>query len=344
MLRSVAVLSVMVDHLISTLISHEFNVNSLVRTFTVHIGQAGVLAFFVHTSLVLMYSLERLSEVYSNRVWLTVNFYIRRFFRIYPLAWFIIAFVLIFGVPATTWGKVPEINASVVVCNLLLIQNICTGQSILGPLWSLPYEIQMYLFLPMLFLLARSRFGLPLVGMLLVLLCGIGFAVGALAGGRMNVFAYFPCFLSGVMAYAIGLRVNPLLPHWGWPLLVLFIFSVYAVSNSSFEKPVYWIGWLFCVVIGLSVNGFRDGQIRILNSAYEWIAKYSNGMYLFHVPVLYFLYDIMSFSNTFFGIFLYFILTALFSVFAYKVIQKPFVDFGKSISARPAWSLSMRRR
>lgn len=343
MLRSVAVLSVMVDHLISTLITHELNVNSLVRTFTVHIGQAGVLAFFVHTSLVLMYSLERLSDAYPNYLWLSVNFYIRRFFRIYPLAFFVIAVVLICGIPAITWGKVPEINTRVVVCNLLLIQNICTGQSVLGPLWSLPYEIQMYLFLPVLFLLARRRFGLPLVVMLLISFCGIGFAVGALAGGRMNVFAYFPCFLAGVMAYAIGLRDNRVLPYWGWPLLVLFVFSVYAVSNSSFERPVYWIGWLFCVVIGLSVNGFGDSQIQILNSAYEWIAKYSYGMYLLHVPVLYLLYDIVTVSSTFLGISLYFILTALLSVLTYKIIEKPFVDFGKSISVGSIWSLAMKR-
>ena len=343
MLRSVAVLTVMVDHLVPTLISHKIDVDLSISRFTTHIGQAGVLAFFVHTSLVLMYSLERLSAVYPDYPRLAVNFYVRRFFRIYPLAVFVIVLVLMCNIPAITWGAVPEINTRVVVCNLLLVQNVCTGQSVLGPLWSLPYEVQMYLLLPALFLLARCRSGLSLLVALIILFCAIGFAVNVLAGGRMNFFAYFPCFISGVAAYAVGLRKKRLLPYWAWPLLMLLLFSAYALSNASFEKPVYWIGWMFCFVLGLSVNSFRDCEFQLLNSVSEWIAKYSYGMYLFHVPVLYFLYDVMKSDNATYSVPMYFVLTMIFSILAYKVIEKPFIDIGKRVDFDPVWSLSMRR-
>jgi peptidoglycan/LPS O-acetylase OafA/YrhL len=343
MLRSVAVLTVMVDHLVPTLIFHKIDVDMSVSRFTAHIGQAGVLAFFVHTSLVLMYSLERLSAVYPGYTRLAVNFYIRRFFRIYPLAIFVIVLVLVCNIPAITWGGVPQINSRVVVCNLLLVQNVCTGQSVLGPLWSLPYEVQMYLLLPALFLLARSRSGFSLLIMLIILFCGIGYAVAVLAGGRMNFFAYFPCFISGVAAYAVGLRKNRLLPYWAWPLLMLLLFSIYALSNDGFERPVYWVGWAFCIVLGVSMNSFRDSEFKLLNSVSAWIAKYSYGMYLFHVPVLYFLYDVMKFDNSTYSVPMYFVLTMISSVFVFRIIEKPFVDIGKRHNFDPAWSLSMKR-
>ena len=49
------------------------------------IGQMGVLIFFVHTSLVLMMSLERSGRNLQGRT-LVADFYLRRFFRIYPLS------------------------------------------------------------------------------------------------------------------------------------------------------------------------------------------------------------------------------------------------------------------
>jgi peptidoglycan/LPS O-acetylase OafA/YrhL len=52
---------------------------------TITIGSFGVLLFFVHTCLVLMYSMER-SNLEGRR--LADNFYIRRIFRIYPLSIF----------------------------------------------------------------------------------------------------------------------------------------------------------------------------------------------------------------------------------------------------------------
>ena len=76
-LRAVAVLLVFCSHLydISTGKGAEW-------TFVWHLGQLGVLMFFVHTCLVLMCSLER-SSVQGWRMF--ASFYIRRAFRLYPL-------------------------------------------------------------------------------------------------------------------------------------------------------------------------------------------------------------------------------------------------------------------
>src|SRR5271167_184997 len=77
-LRTFAVLSVIVDHAGVMLASVR---GAEPAAWVLRIGHIGVLAFFVHTSLVLMFSLERLSRSPDP---LAFRFYIRRLFRIYP--------------------------------------------------------------------------------------------------------------------------------------------------------------------------------------------------------------------------------------------------------------------
>src|SRR4030088_2844768 len=72
-LRSGAVLMVLVNHLTRHYHFDRFD----------DVGLFGVLLFFVHTSLVLMYSMQR-SPMAGFA--LVIAFYIRRFFRIYPLS------------------------------------------------------------------------------------------------------------------------------------------------------------------------------------------------------------------------------------------------------------------
>ena len=84
--RSAAVISVVVQH---TLMALKI---TWVGPFEIeHLGVLGVLVFFVLTALVLMWSLKHNPH--------TLDFYIRRFFRIYPLAWVAILIAWIFHAP-----------------------------------------------------------------------------------------------------------------------------------------------------------------------------------------------------------------------------------------------------
>jgi peptidoglycan/LPS O-acetylase OafA/YrhL len=115
-------------------------------------GRWGVLIFFVHTCLVLSYSLERNSAFWP--------FLARRVFRIYPLSVVVVLCVVALAIPVGFPGdhfSLPNREPSNVLLNLLLLQNISGGISVLAPLWSLPYEMQMYLLLPALFYLISRR-------------------------------------------------------------------------------------------------------------------------------------------------------------------------------------------
>src|SRR5687768_17561235 len=89
-LRTVAVLTVVCSHLWFKQLS------------IAHLGRAGVLLFFIHTSLVLMFSLERQDARTGGSFLL---FMVRRVFRIYPLAILVVLAVYLFELPASVfWG------------------------------------------------------------------------------------------------------------------------------------------------------------------------------------------------------------------------------------------------
>ena len=198
-LRAIAVLTVVVDHLIPTFGFRGYVIPHTVSELTLHIGQSGVLAFFVHTSLVLMYSLERIpAPSHWAQAW---RFYVRRAFRIYPLAIVCVIGVVALGWPEASWKPYHPVTWQEVAANLMLVQNLWTGHSVLTPLWSLPYEVEMYLVLPVAYLIARRRDGLQWMLTLVVASTLAGYAFGKLKHGHMNLAAYVPCFLAGVACY-----------------------------------------------------------------------------------------------------------------------------------------------
>ena len=144
-LRTTAVLLVVTQHLCKRL-----RIDQLGWIPTSSLGWFGVLLFFVHTSLVLMYSMERT----PLSGWpLVRNFYIRRLFRIYPLSILtvVVAVALsvdssINGIAGLSWGSRP--GRVSLLAHLLLVQNIAQVKSIVNVLWSLPFEVQMYVLLP----------------------------------------------------------------------------------------------------------------------------------------------------------------------------------------------------
>jgi len=330
-LRSLAVLTVMIDHLVPTLMSHGFAVPAWVAAFTAHIGQAGVLAFFVHTSLVLMYSLERMSRRHHG-AGLVGRFYVRRAFRIYPLALACIALVLVLKIPAMTWRATPPVTGPVVAANVLLVQNLWTRQSVLGPLWSLPYEVQMYLVLPVLYVIARRSWGAGVLGAAFSAACVLGFVADRATHGHLNLAAYVPCFLCGVLCYAVRDRPWVKLSGRLWIPFLVSGLLIYCLVHLGQPEPVYWLGWIFCLALGLAINAFKDSTSRAVNAPAHAVATYSYGVYLLHVPVLYLLFDVMRLHSAPSAVAIYFALTLVLSVASFRAIEGPFMTVGRRLS------------
>src|SRR5271157_1519992 len=188
-LRAIAVMCVFFSHLLHFSRGGE-------TEFGWHLGQLGVLMFFVHTSLVLMFSLERTRL--DGRA-LFSSFYIRRAFRIYPLSIFCVLSIYFIHYKPERRLLYHVWTHKELLANLTLTQNLLHTTNILGVLWSLPLEVQMYFFLPFLFIGFRSRSVRPV---LLLWLASIPLALlQARYAGRLSVFSYAPCFLAGIISW-----------------------------------------------------------------------------------------------------------------------------------------------
>lgn len=239
------------------------------------LGQLGVMMFFVHTSLVLMWSLER---THFEGWRLYISFYIRRIFRLYPLSILFVLFAYFFDLrwqPPNLWQ------------NLTLTQNLfSTKEPIVPPsvgtLWTLPLEVQMYVALPVLFLIFRKR---SLNLLIATWATTVVFAfIQPELGGRFLILKYIPCFLGGVIAWRIiRERYRARLSPWLWPPAIAVI-SILAVKINERFLPLSIAAFGLC--LGLAIPQFLEIQWSAANTVSKIIARYSYGIYLAHFPIM----------------------------------------------------------
>ena len=334
LLRAVAVTLVLAQHLLNRFYFAKLGLDGP------PIGTFGVLIFFVHTCLVLMYSMERSS---LDGFPLALNFYIRRIFRIYPLSMLAVFTAVTLhldsgrhGVPGLS--HVTHIEVGRIVSNLLLIQNIARPGSIINVLWSLPYEVQMYIFLPILFLWIRGRrISARLLSVLWLVSALLAFGHKQLswengyvvALQRLNVVQYFPNFLPGIIAFRIGHigRIKSFL----WLPFIIFLIVIYAVI------PHTAVGWTLCLVLGMAIPLFAEIRTPWLRWISHRIATYSYGIYLSHQFAIWFVSDPMSSFPMWSRVAILILLVVGLPIALYHGIEKPMIKVGVRVAEK--WSI-----
>lgn len=323
-LRSAAVGAVLFDHISRQLGIPKFGA----------VGRAGVLLFFIHTALVLMFSLERLTRSGGN---VTARFYVQRLFRIYPLCWTWVAIVVAFRIPHAhveavyVWG-----GWGWLVRNLLLVQNFTFTSLVIGPMWSLPYEVQMYLALPFVYLAACSRHALKYIALLWVSAAVVSVMLNRyyISTRGLNyddslhspVTYFIPCFLGGVVAFILSKRPRSMHSFWLLPPAILsFILLIYYF-------PFPRADWIGCTLMGTLLPRVFELRAEVFVRIFHNIAKYSYGVYLSHVPLLWIVF------TRFHGIpvslrwIIFSISLAAVSFACYKYVEKPMIDIGRRLA------------
>lgn len=330
-MRSIAVLLVLADHLLE-MHGHIYNISF--HPFDWYCGRLGVLLFFVHTSLVLMLSMQR-SGLSGKELFL--NFYIRRAFRIYPLSILCVFIVASSGLPPVPWiGEQHDWSGGTILANIFLVQNLTYSMSVLAPLWSLPLEVQMYVMLPAIFLLLqRFSTGYCVAG--LWVLAVLGALIQPVVIGRLNVAQFAPCFVAGVIAYARSMRPARTVLHWGlWPLFLTLVLVGY-VGVESVDTEVHhpaWLGWLMCLVIGGCMVNFADMPRGVLSRASQLIARYSYGIYLFQMFALWVGFVLCAGKQFWFQWVIFAALITALPVVSYHMLEKPLIQLGVRLASR----------
>jgi peptidoglycan/LPS O-acetylase OafA/YrhL len=275
-LRSIAVLLVFGNHYFELLLH-----TSKGWTPLGHFGQLGVLIFFVHTCLVLMWSLERSNHRGPH---LFVPFYVRRAMRIYPLSIFCVLAAYIFD---AQWSFDAQWTQANLWQNLTLTQYVhFKGTPLfppfLGALWTLPLEVGMYLVLPLLFLIFRNR-SILLLGLMWFITIPMAWFQPRLGEG-FAFFRYVPCFLGGVIAWRLMRKHNrQRFPGSMWPFAIAAVSLLWMFSNA---KDMAFCIAAFGLCLGVAIPFFREIRSPKIGTAAKLVARYSYGIYLSHFPIM----------------------------------------------------------
>ncbi len=324
LLRALAVCCVVVSHL---LIEHSIRA---IGSFHVQsLGTLGVMIFFVHTCLVLMQSLARQRAAERHGPGPGLGFLVMRAFRIYPMS---VLVVLVLGVMGQ-FSPAGSPSLSTFLSNIFLVQNLTGAPSITPVLWSLPYEVQMYLFLPGLFALAHLA-GQNAWRWMLVLWCGAVIVVLLFwkLGLNHDLVKFFPCFLPGVLAYCLRQAPKP----WSASILFLFVFTgaILFPCLVGMGGSATILSWVFCLALGALIPRCRELRSPSLAWCGKMLARYSYGIYLVHVPILYLCFRDLGALPALIRWTLFLAGVATVSGLAYHFIEKPGIAYGRALARR----------
>ena len=331
-LRAVAVLLVLFSHL-----TYYLGFLELGPLRIVWMGGVGVYFFFVHTCFVLMLSLERQWKS-QGAFQFFGSFMIRRIFRIYPLSIAVVVLIISFRLPQATIGPGHFVGASpglaTIVSNLLLVQG--SGHSILSVMWSLPYEMAMYLFLPWFFLFLYPDHSLWRVAAIWLISVAAGVTFLICSGWPKGdyFFLYMPCFLPGVIAYQLQRTRRRHLPALLWPAVVIALVPLY-LYKQNFVSDYRIKSWFVCLVLGLTAPFFRQISSKWIEAPAHLIAKYSYGVYLTHTFCIWLSFERLHHAlprMVRFGVFAVLLMGLPFLF--YHFLEEPLIILGKGVAKR----------
>lgn len=285
-------------------------------------GQTGVLIFFVHTSLVLMLSMERMDMAKQDSA---MAFYVRRFFRIYPLSIVAVIFAAIFRIPPNPTLHYAWIGWPAFWSNIALMQNLTLSKNILGPLWSLPLECQMYVLLPPLFFLVMRFRGWAVPFALWAVSVVVALVMFHYHFTDRLMLGYFaPCFVGGIMAFGMLRYPSLRLPFWGWPIVIA---ATFAIRQFSFRYS-----WLGCLLLGVAAPQFKQMTQPILSKVAALMARYSYGIYLAHIIIFYYVGVVMRGAPLVIRVAVCIVASVVCPVVLYHTLEKPMIKVGINLA------------
>ncbi len=324
LLRAIAVCLVLAQHLL-----RRMQVDHLGWAPVTSLGRFGVLLFFVHTCLVLLRSLQR-TEGTGWR--LCRHFYIRRVFRIYPLSLLAVFTALALHVDSDVNGIAGLSHAATpgkltIFSNVVLVQNWVGAKSIVNVLWSLPFEVQMYVFLPLIFFwVVKERRQWVLIGAWVLSVCVAEAYLRLSASGPLSLLRFVPNFLPGVIAFRM--RPRAWVKSYAWPVFIAALVLLYT------QYPTDEMGWVLCLVLGLGISQFREISTSWVRYLANRMATYSYGIYISHQFAIWFSLGVLAGYSPWLRVPLLVVLLLVIPVLLYHTIEQPAIQLGTVIATR----------
>jgi peptidoglycan/LPS O-acetylase OafA/YrhL len=303
-------------------------------------GYLGVTLFFVISSFSMGLSSDRHLEDSIK------YFYIRRFFRIAPLYYLMLAIGIIFinGLPSYA-----ELALNVVFA-FNFFERHYAGMVWAG--WTIGIEMPFYIVFPLLWKVVvkfkeRGLFVITVLSVMVVFLSYQTFK--DIDHGNfwlMSFFRFLLVFIMGLWVYSFYKRIkdNPKSTLIG-NFMFLFGFTLFFMMILGFYRPEYknesyYSGLYFSLILlGTSISNSNKG---LNNGLLKWLGKNSFSIYLLHPVMIYtvnrvhvyeFLkYRTQSLEIAFYGtMMINIVATCVLSELAWRLIEKPGIDLGNKI-------------
>lgn len=207
----------------------------------------------------------------------TIDFLVRRFFRIIPLAWLYLAIALsIAGASSDTWFAHYFFYANLPPKHLVALTD---------HIWSLCLEMQFYVGIALMFALfgVRSLLAIPLIALLFTLL---RVADGVYASS-VSYYRIDEILAGCTLALIYYRRLSPRLLRWlkkipQWPLLLLLLISCHEQGAAlNYLRP-----YLAALLVGTTLVNPAGALARLLNQrVLVYLATTSYALYVIH-PLL----------------------------------------------------------
>jgi len=231
-------------------------------------------------------------------------FLTRRILRVFPAYYACLTALLLFpafrGAPQVPAPSMPDL-----ALHLVMMHNAVSSYlpTINGVFWSLPFEWQFYLVMPLLALPVRR--GHAKVLLLLALATSLAARIYIIRSGNERMLEQLPVrideFVVG-MAAASFAQDGRAARHrgaifWSGFALLFAVATYFGIRRIPWWTPDAWptirswcvTGGTALMLVGLA-RGARTGTVALGNPIAVWLGEISYSIYLWHVPVTAYLY------------------------------------------------------
>lgn len=319
-LRAFAVVAVFLYH-----INHSFFIY----------GFLGVDLFFVISGYLIS---KQIFEDFKKKKFNLSSFYIKRARRLLPLLFTVILSTLLFAFIFFLPMELVNLASSAIYSifftsnfyfwkNINYFDNLSSERPLLH-LWSLSVEEQFYIFFPI-FIVIGFKFFKNYINLSLILITFTSFII---------YFIFYNQFSSEVFYFPITRAWQILLGYFAFKYekdysklsnysvllfftLIILMFSPYKIIDEKILRIIISVTTFF-ILLNSSNKNFSN--VEILNLT----GRISYGFYLWHFPILSFLF-IINYKINFYSSTMLFIFTYFLSLFSYRYIENPFRDARK---------------
>jgi peptidoglycan/LPS O-acetylase OafA/YrhL len=230
----------------------------------------------------------------------------RRARRILPAYWAALAFSL-----AVAWLVVPQPGRGVpdlmsVLVNGLLLQNIVGAPSPNTAFWSIAFEVQLYVLLPVLLLLVRRRGAVAMVATVTLVVAAVGIVGPHVA--RLDTFVIESApdlaalFALGIVSAGI-VGAGAARRSWPWPWLALaaaapVLATIVWQGTGWTLGRLYWVDLALAPAIACLLVSVATGRpaslLRLLEARpIGGLGASSYSLYLTHAPIIAIVYELV---------------------------------------------------